>query len=290
LHTLLNSTHQFALPDKRYLAYAEYGDPHGKPVFLFHGAPGSRLFRYPDVSIAGRLGLRLITVDRPGYGLSDFQLGRQILDWPTDVTFLANALDLDRFAVIGLSGGGPYAMACAYKIPRRVTNLLLVSSPGPMDDPQLKAGMRGEQRLQFSLARNAPWLLQLLMGPSTRHIPTDPNQILGKVIENYPFDVDVVKRSGVFEMILEDTQEVFRQGTKGWIEDMKLLASPWGFDPHDLSVPAKLWHGERDENVLVATGHYLARAIPGCEATFYPSEGHLMGLNHWPEILAAAIS
>lgn len=288
MQTLLNPIHQFVLPDKRRLGYAEYGDPQGKPVLLFHGAPGSRLFRHPDHSIAAQTGLRLITVDRPGYGLSDFQLGRAILDWPTDITFLANDLGLDRFAVIGLSGGGPYALACAYKMPQRVTQLLLVSSPGPLDDPQFKDGLKSEQRLQFTLAKKAPWLLQWLMRSASRNIPTEPYQILGKVIESYPYDVPVFHQPGVLEMILEDTQESFRQGSRGWIEDMRLLAGPWGFYAHDITVPAKLWHGDQDDNVLVATGHYLARTIPDCEATFYPGEGHLAGLYHWPEILAAS--
>jgi pimeloyl-ACP methyl ester carboxylesterase len=287
LQTLTHPTRRFVLPDKRRLGYAEYGDRQGQPVLLFHGAPGSRLFRHPDDSIAARLGLRLITVDRPGYGLSDYQPGREILDWPTDITFLANALGLDRFAVIGLSGGGPYAMACAYKMPHRLTGLLLVSSPGPLDDPQFKAGMKREQRMQFTLAKKAPWLLHLLMGSATRNIPADHHQVLGKVIENYPFDVPVVHQPGVLEMLLEDTREVFRQGSRGWIDDMKLLAGPWGFQTPAITVPAKLWHGDRDDTVPVATGHYLARTIPGCEATFFPGEGHLAGLNHWPEILAA---
>lgn len=291
MNTLISSNHRcFSLPDQRHLGYAEYGDPTGKPVLLFHGTPGSRFFRYPDDSIAARLGIRLITIDRPGYGLSDFQPGRQILDWPTDVNFLANSLGLDRFAVIGLSGGGPYAMACAYKIPRRLTNLLLVSSFGPLTAPELKDSLNGDQRLRFSLAKNTPWLLRLSLGKSTRYLPTEPLTILGQQIEKYPYDADVIKRPGVLGMVMEDTYEVFRQSSKGWIEDMGLLARPWGFDPATLTVPTILWHGEKDTNVPVATGRYLAQTIPGCEANFYSGEGHLMGLNHWPEILAAAIS
>lgn len=291
LNTFVQSNHRcFALPDQRHLGYAEYGDPAGKPVLLFHGTPGSRFFRYPDDSIAAQLGVRLITIDRPDYGLSDFQPGRQILDWPTDVNFLANALGLDRFAVIGLSGGGPYAMACAYKIPRRLTNLLLVSSLGPLSKPELKATLTGDQRLKFAMAKNSPWLLRLSLEKSTHYLPTEPLQILGQAIEKYPYDADIIKRPGVLNMVTEDTYETFRQGSKGWIEDMRLLASPWGFDPSDLTVPTKLWHGEKDTNVPVATGRYLARTISNCEATYYPGEGHLTILNHWPEIMAAAAS
>jgi pimeloyl-ACP methyl ester carboxylesterase len=95
-----------ALPDGRTLAYAEYGNPCGKPVFFFHGTPGSRFFRPPD-RITSRVGVHLICMDRPGYGLSTFQPGRRIVDWPEDILQLADFLGLDKFVVAGHSGGGP---------------------------------------------------------------------------------------------------------------------------------------------------------------------------------------
>src|SRR5512139_3720722 len=102
------------LRDRRSLSCAEYGDPQGKPVLFFHGTPSSRLFRHPDDSIAASLGVRLITVDRPGFGLSDPKPGRILLDWTDDVIELADAFKIERFAVAGVSGGGPYAAACGY--------------------------------------------------------------------------------------------------------------------------------------------------------------------------------
>src|SRR5437868_4337089 len=110
----------FRLRDGRALGYAEYGDPGGTPVFFFHGSPGSRLQRHPDPSITSSFGARIITVDRPGYGRSDFQPGRRLLDWPADAAQLADALSIERFAAIGLSGGGPYLLACAYAMPERL--------------------------------------------------------------------------------------------------------------------------------------------------------------------------
>src|SRR5258708_37156679 len=107
------------LRDGRALGYADFGALTGKPVFFFHGFPGSRLQHAPGDSIATSLGAHIITIDRPGFGLSAFQPGRTLLDWPNDVAALADALEIDQFAAIGLSGGGPYLLACAYKIPRR---------------------------------------------------------------------------------------------------------------------------------------------------------------------------
>jgi len=115
-----NRTHE--LEDGRTLGYAEYGAPDGRPVFVFHGFPGSRLTwsAFDPQDCAGELGLRVIAPERPGYGLSEFQRGRELLDWPEDVLALADPLGLERFAVLGLSGGGPYAAACAFKIPARL--------------------------------------------------------------------------------------------------------------------------------------------------------------------------
>ena len=126
---LLNQ--QIPLKDGRKLGYAECGNLKGKPVFYFHGTPGSRFECNILTEAANSIGARIIVADRPGFGLSDFKKGRQLLDWPNDVTELANNLGIDRFAVMGLSGGGPYAAACAFKIPERLKAVAMVSSAYP---------------------------------------------------------------------------------------------------------------------------------------------------------------
>ena len=134
---------QIKLKDGRLLGYTEYGAREGKPVFYFHGFPGSRLdwpFSDADDS-ATQLNARIIAVDRPGMGLSDFKPGRKILDWPDDVIELADALQVDHFGVLGISGGGPYATTCAYKIPERLTTTAIVSGMGPLEAPRIKEGM-----------------------------------------------------------------------------------------------------------------------------------------------------
>jgi len=136
------SNKQIKLKDGRMLGYAEYGAPEGKPVFYFHGFPGSRLdwpFSDADDS-ATQLNARIIAVDRPGMGLSDFKRGREIRDWPDDVAEVSDMLQLDRFAVLGISGGGPYAASCAYKIPERLTAMAIVSGMGPFEAPHMKDG------------------------------------------------------------------------------------------------------------------------------------------------------
>ncbi len=153
-----NSEQYIKLQDGRSLGYAEFGSPTGKPIFLFNGS-FSRLFYPLDDSIPIAANARIITVDRPGFGLSTFQPNRMILDWPTDLAELADALGLDRFAVVGGSAGGPYAAACAFKLPDRLTALALVSSLAPWDAPEISKGLTPLYRMFPVIAKYAPWLL-----------------------------------------------------------------------------------------------------------------------------------
>src|SRR5271157_2358409 len=135
---------EIKLKDGRKLGYTECGNPQGKPVFYFHGTPGSRIECNIFLEAANSIGARIIVADRPGFGLSDFQKGRRILDWPNDVAELADNLGIDRFAILGLSGGGPYAAACAFKIPERLKAVAMVSSAYPYD-PTAKDNLSGPQ-------------------------------------------------------------------------------------------------------------------------------------------------
>lgn len=278
------------LRDGRQLGYAEHGDPHGAPVLVFHGTPGSRLSRHPDAGIASRLGARVITVDRPGFGLSDYQPGRTLLDWPADVAELADALDLPSFAVIGISGGGPYAAACAYALPQRVSRAALVCSPAP-PAPGQPVRFQGRNRLVFTLADKQPWLLYVLVGLMARQMPRTPEQLAAQFRQSLPpCDAALLDLPGLPDIVLDDTREAFRPGIRGTVHDLRLAAKPWGFDPAAIAVPTLLWHGELDANVPVAMGRYLANAIPGCRATFVPDAGHLIYIPYWADILSGVLT
>jgi pimeloyl-ACP methyl ester carboxylesterase len=111
------------LNDGRRIGYAVYGATDGRPVMFFSGTPGSRL----DARVGGagavadQRGVRLVVVERPGYGLSDRKPGRRVVDWPDDVRQVADRLGLERFSAYGYSGGGPHALACAARLGDRVT-------------------------------------------------------------------------------------------------------------------------------------------------------------------------
>src|SRR5258708_34742023 len=159
--TVEASNHTLQLHDGRTLGYAEYGHVEGNPLFYFHGHPGARVEAGLLAKSAAQAGLRLIGVDRPGMGLSSFQAGRHLLDSPEDVAALAQHLAIDRFAVVGVSGGGPYALACAYKIPDRLTACGIVAGMGPPEYGTV--GMMTRNRLLFFLARRLPWFFPPLM-------------------------------------------------------------------------------------------------------------------------------
>jgi pimeloyl-ACP methyl ester carboxylesterase len=280
------------LQDGRVLGYAEYGDPAGKPVFFFHGLPGSRRQRHPDDSIAFGLGTRLITIDRPGYGLSDFKHDRTLLDWPDDVAQLADVLNIDQFAAVGLSGGGPYLLACAYKMPERLTSATFVSGMGPVEVPEALEGMTLAMRLGLRFARQAPWeLVRIVFEPIVRTVQNNPAAAKKLLPLSAPkADREMFARPDIQALDRQDLIEAYRNGAHAVYHEIVLLARPWGFRLEDIHKKIHLWHGEEDTTVPLSMGRYVARTLPNCQPQFYPDDGHTLIYNYWREILAVAVS
>ena len=282
------------LHDGRSLGYTEYGDPAGKPIFHFHGWPSSRLDAQLFAEVAAKFGVRLIGVDRPGMGLSDFQPGRQILDWPDDVVALADGLGIGRFGVQGMSGGGPYTSVCAYKLPSRVTVCGIIAAIGPIELGT--EGMMPTNRATFFAARWFPWLLRPALWVSLGRFNRDAEKMgvaLEKVMQAIPeSDKKLMRDPKIKRILVAASYESFRQGSKGPAYDGMLYGHPWGFQLEDISLDkVYLWHGEHDVNVPVAMGRGVASAIPNCQARFYPDDGHfLMTPDHQEEIMAAMTS
>lgn len=276
------------LKDGRLLGYAEYGDPAGRPVFFFHGFPGSRLEARLGEAAARRLGVRVIAPDRPGFGLSDFQPGRTIGDWPDDVVEAADALGIDRFAVVGVSGGAPYAAACALKIPQRLTGAAIVSGTAPADAPAAIEGMMLLNRVFLRLAALLPGVARLLMWLLGQLVRRFPNRVLALTSRSAPpSDKAVLARPEIRATFLADMAEAFRQGSRGPAWELRLFARPWGFRLEEIAMEVHLWQGEADVNVPPSMGRYLAQTIPSCRARFYPDEGHLLAVDRMEEIQAA---
>ncbi len=273
------------------LGYAIYGDPGGQPVFYFHGFPGSRLEAQLADRVAAQLGVRLIALDRPGFGLSDFKARRTIFDWPDDVIKIADALGINRFATVGVSGGGPYAAACALRIPQRLTAAAIVCGLGPLDTPNGTDRMIRTNHLIFFLGRRLPWLARLSLRCTAYQVRRNPERMLGRIIGALP-DVDkaVLARPEVKTAITDNIVEAFRGGSSGAACELLLHTRPWGFLLKDIAVRVDLWHGEEDRSVPPTMGRYQASAIPNCRAIFCPREGHFsLAINHMEEILSGLL-
>lgn len=281
----MNST--IPLSDNRTLAYAEYGDPNGTPVFFIHGSPGSRLFHPPE-DVTKRLGVRLICTDRPGYGESTFQPNRVLLDWASDIAQLADHLGFDKFAIVGHSGGGPHTLACAYALPDRISAAGVVAGAGPMDTPNATDGMIFLHRLGFTLGRYMPWSAWYEMVKFIfREIAADPSIAIDRDKDTWPAaDREILTTPEIRELCVRSDMEAYRHGLLAFAWDARLLTRPWGFKLEEIKVPVHLWHGTLDNSTTLVMARYMEEKIPNCNLTICEDEAHMLLIPRWEEILS----
>ncbi|MDH3692685.1 MAG: alpha/beta hydrolase [Gammaproteobacteria bacterium] len=271
------------------MAYAEYGEPNGAPLFLFHGLPGSRLSwgLIPDKPFPP--GLRIVAPDRPGYGNSDPKLQCTLLGWVDDIAELADALKIEKFAVVGVSGGGPGALACAWKIPERLTSVGVVACPAPTNAPQVFKGMSKTNRFFMKLAWRLPWLSTLNVRLLASVIRRSPARYIN-AMKYKVHDVDkvILARPEIQDMLIKDFAEALRGGAQGMASDMSANhGRPWGFPLNDIKIKVLFWFCELDLSVPAAMGRYLSTTVPNCEVTCVPDAGHLWILVNMNEVLTA---
>jgi pimeloyl-ACP methyl ester carboxylesterase len=275
---------QIKLRDGRKLGYAEYGSPDGKPVVYIHGFPSSRLdwTIFDAGKTAEELKALIIAVDRPGMGLSDPKPDREILDWPDDVIELADALHVDHFAILGISGGGPFTAACAFKISKRLSTVAIVCGMGPSEAPGAKEGMS-----MFLPGQPSEIRRQVLTD-----IASDPDQIVLQMQGMAPEpDRLLLDQPELAKAFVDAAREALRSGIEGADRDALLYARPWGFQLKDITTEVHLWHGEQDINVPISVGRYVADSIPICRANFFPDEGHFsIARNHIRDILSVLVN
>lgn len=274
------------LHDGRRLGYVECGDPGGRPIFCFDGWPSSRWGALLKDAEARAAGVRLIGVDRPGMGLSDFALNHVLLDWPDDVAAMAEALDLDRWAVWGISGGAPFALACAHQLPQRVAACGIVSSATPLELAmgEYPPGVRR----QFALARRFPRSIWLLLWLRTgRHYMKDldtAREAFARGMEHAAGPDAKLKDNPGNELTVHMLREAFRQGMRGPAYEGRLLVGDWGFRLEDVTHQhVYLWHGELDAQSPSAAARAMAERLPHCQATFFPDEAHASAVVHHTE-------
>ncbi|MFI1017265.1 alpha/beta fold hydrolase [Streptomyces sp. NPDC020965] len=280
--------HRVRAADGRHLMVERLGDPRGRPVFLLHGMPGSRLGPAPRGMVLYQRRTQLIAYDRPGYGGSDRLAGRSVADVVQDVRAIADHLGLERFAVVGRSGGAPHALACAALLPERVTRTAALVTLAPRDADGLDwfEGMTASNVLEFTSAANDPAGLTERFILRSAEIRKDPIRLLDDLRrELTDSDRMVVKDAGVRSMLLRNYQEALRTSAYGWIDDALAFCGPWGFDPADITGRVMLWHGEKDVFSPVGHSRWLAQRIPGATAVLEPAAAHFDALHALPRVL-----
>ncbi len=275
-------------PDGGLLLAAAFGPHDGRPVLVCHGTPGSRLFTVPDRGLLDRIGVRLVSYDRPGYGGSTARPDRTVAGAAADVALVADALTLQRFAVLGFSGGGPHALAVAAGLSDRVTRCAAVSSVAPMDARGLDffAGMSQGNLDEFDAALSGREALHAVLDPVAAAVADDVYAFIVALRAEMPeVDRAALDHPAIDRLLAESMTEGLRPGAGGWVDDDLAFCRPWGFDVGRVRVPSGVWHGTEDTLVPPAHAAWLCANVPRAQGHLMVGAGHLGPLHEMDAIL-----
>jgi pimeloyl-ACP methyl ester carboxylesterase len=276
---------QVELPDGRVISYTDIGEPAGPVAFYFHGAPTSRFDLATVEDELTARGVRVLSPDRPGYGGSTPQPDRSLLGWPTDVAALADRLDLDAFAVVGLSSGGPYAVACAARPDPRLTGAAVVAGVTDMSWSGARDGLVEDE---VEAMRHASQFDDLVAWCEQRY-GADGGGFLDSMEDLAPADEALLAEPDAGTALFTSVIEAFRQGVVGYATDLFVESQAWAFDPGAITVPVTIWHGEDDTLVPTAHARHTAELIPDARLTIVPAQGHISMYRLIPEIVAELV-
>lgn len=276
--------------DGRVLGVHVSGDPHGSPVFLLHGTPGSRMGPHPRAPVIHRLGVRLITMDRPGYGLSERRSGRRVADVAEDVAAVADGLGLERFAVVGRSGGAPHALACAALLEERVSKAAVLAPIAPPDAQGLNwfQGMARSNIIEYSSAAFGLPIVTRLLTAIAEQIRRDPTHLVPTIMHELPVpDQHMIADFGVRLRLATNFAEAVRRcGADGWVDDTLAFTRPWGFGPESVTAPTLVWHGEADVFSPVEHARWLGGRLPNAHLVIKQGAAHFDTIRVLPDALA----
>lgn len=263
------------LSSGRRLAYAEYGDPGGVPMFYFHGWPGSRLQAELLHEEGVKRGIRIVAPDRPGIGLSDFQPGRRLLDWPADLSELAGHLGWTQFHVLGVSGGGPYVLACAQAMPQRLLSASVVCGAPPLRDVGTRE-LLWAYRLALWGQRYLPWLMGAGLAAAGRFmlLPTDSPLMAANIRRMCPRDQEALLNPGLYRILMSSGHVGVRSAVAAVRADGNIYSSDWGIDFGSVKFPIRYWHGGRDSNIPVSMVERFVKRMPNATLTVLEEDGH----------------
>lgn len=284
--------HSVRTPDGRDLVVSEWGKKSGQPVFILHGTPGSRIGVAPRPSVLYRMGVRLISYDRPGYGASDRALGRTVASAAEDVLTIAKQLKISRFAVVGRSGGGPHALACAALLPDMVTRAAALVSLAPrvgsdgMGDEAWFSGMTQSNKDEYGLAVEGIRSLDPKLRKRSMAIRKDPSVLIAQLLEEIgPSDRRVMSDAGIRQLLMRNYREALLGNGDGWIDDAVAFVGDWGFRLHQITAPVLLWHGLEDVFAPVEHSEWLNKHISKPELRTEHGKAHFDALPELPDIL-----
>ena len=259
-----------------HIALDEYGDPHGLPVFFCHGWPSSRAMAALTDDAACELGLRIISPDRPGIRQSTHQPGRRLLDWPPLLRELAANLEIEKFRILAISGGAPYAYAAAWSMPDQVEAIAVVSGAPPIDKLTDENGLLTLHRWMLAMYRSRPELLRKLFHVArpfaSFRIPFRLRPVMIKIFQ--PCDAAVMRDAKAFEACFESQRQAWRISAEGVMVDAEIYVRDWGFPLEEITVPVRLWHGKFDRTFAFRLAEAVAARLPNCEKHIVENAGH----------------
>jgi len=273
-------------PDGRVVTWAAWGDPRGRPLLALHGTPGSRLDRSPDPGLFERVGAHVVTFDRPGYGRSSVHPDRTVLSVADDAVAVADALGWERFTVLGVSGGGPHALAVGRCAPERTRalGLAVAATPSELVDPDDLIAVNREARRR-ALQEGRASLEEFLAEPAAQ-MASDPDGAIDSVMADAPAaDLEMLERPDLRSLLVESLREAFANGPQGWFDDAWALSTPWGFELREVAVPVQMWSGELDRNVPSKAVERMAAELNLESLEIIPGAGHFGWIAHEERIL-----
>lgn len=269
-------------------ALARYGAPDGYPVLALHGAPASHIMFQPSDATARALGLSITAPDREGYGRTRIDADPTLASRAEALERLVDALALERLAVLGVSGGCPYAAALAARLGARVSALALVSPMGPVRDLSTTVPVAfGHRRFFLDLPR-APRLLGGVAHVAAMvylRFPHTTTRLFARLLGGE--DASILERIDAHALLVSMTREAFRNGPEGGLRDLEIFSRPWQVDLASIRAPTTLWQGDADVVVPKAVALALAQRIPGCKTITVAGAGHFWVLDHVAEVLGA---
>ncbi len=284
----MNPNCTLTLKSGQIIGFADYGKPDGKPLLFFHGLPGSRLQAFAGHTEAEEAGVRLISVDRPGMGLSTYQPNRTIMDWPQTVNEFADKLGIDEFCLLAVSGGAPYALACAVTIPERLNKITICSGVPSHDWFRKIQSPKGVGRfirrilttprlIRMVVLILARWYIRINRGRVNR-------RAAGKILP--AVDAQIMTDTRYSKLMAMNVHEALRDSIKGVEREIELLISDWGFDPANIAFPVSIWYAGIDWIVPPDTEEALIAKLNCDEKRYYENEGHFsLPLKHIGELI-----